>query len=186
MDNSPQKELLDAIDIIAQKYHKETTQSYNGLVLGAVDSNTYSIKVNGQIYNIAKYGGASPDINSIVKVIVPKNNWAQAYFIAPGGSTTPTGTTNYNDLTNLPQINSVTLSGNKTSSDLGIIDDKNFVYTQSSAAATWNITHNLNKYPSVSIVDSGGNMVTGDIQYIDLNNVTLSFTSAFTGKAYLN
>lgn len=30
------------------------------------------------------------------------------------------GTTNYNDLQNKPQINGVTLSGNKTSADLGI------------------------------------------------------------------
>lgn len=30
------------------------------------------------------------------------------------------GTTNYNDLTNQPQINGVTLTGNKTSADLGI------------------------------------------------------------------
>ena len=32
------------------------------------------------------------------------------------------GTSNYNDLSNLPQINSVTLQGNKSSDDLGIFD----------------------------------------------------------------
>jgi hypothetical protein len=187
LNNSPQKEILDSIDIIAKGYYDKTAQLYDGLVISAVSSNIYEIKVNGQIYKLLRYGTTAPDINSTVKVFVPRNNWTQAYFIVePGNSSQPTGTTNYNDLTNQPQINSVTLSGNKTSSDLGITNDKNFVYTQASAAATWNITHNLNKYPSVSIVDSGGNMVTGDIQYINLNNVTLSFTSAFTGKAYLN
>lgn len=30
------------------------------------------------------------------------------------------GTTNYEDLTNKPKVNGVTLSGNKTSADLGI------------------------------------------------------------------
>ena len=35
-----------------------------------------------------------------------------------GGSSS--GTTNYNDLTNKPSINGITLTGNKTSVDLGI------------------------------------------------------------------
>jgi hypothetical protein len=39
---------------------------------------------------------------------------------ATGGGTG--GTTNYNDLSNKPQINSVTLSGNKSSADLGLAD----------------------------------------------------------------
>ena len=65
-------------------------------------------------------------------------------------------------------------------------DDKNFVYTQSVASATWNITHNLDKYPSVSVTDSGLNTVYGDIEYIDTNSLTITFKSAFGGKAFLN
>ena len=41
--------------------------------------------------------------------------------------------------------------------------DKHFTFVQSTAAATWNITHNLGKFPSVSIVDSGNTIVHGDI-----------------------
>lgn len=37
-----------------------------------------------------------------------------------GGGGTGGGTTNYNDLTNKPSINDVTLEGNKTSADLNI------------------------------------------------------------------
>ena len=33
------------------------------------------------------------------------------------------GTSNYNDLTNLPQVNGITLQGNKTSTDLGIVSE---------------------------------------------------------------
>lgn len=33
------------------------------------------------------------------------------------------GTTNYNALENRPQINSVTLTGNKSASDLGLLSD---------------------------------------------------------------
>ena len=64
--------------------------------------------------------------------------------------------------------------------------DKTFVYTQSVAASTWNITHNLNKYPSVSVVDSGLNTVYGDVEYLDTNSLTVTFRSAFGGKAFLN
>ena len=37
-----------------------------------------------------------------------------------GGGSGSGGTTNYNDLTNKPSINGITLTGNKTSVDLGI------------------------------------------------------------------
>lgn len=37
-----------------------------------------------------------------------------------GGSGGSVGTTNYDDLTNKPSINGITLTGNKTSIDLGI------------------------------------------------------------------
>ena len=93
---------------------------------------------------------------------------------------------NYNDLSNKPSINDVTLIGNKTSKDLGIIEDKNFVYTQAVSSDVWEIQHNLNKYPSITIVDSGNSVVIGEIVYIDKNNVRIIFTSAFSGKAYFN
>lgn len=64
--------------------------------------------------------------------------------------------------------------------------DKEFIYTQSGATASWSITHNLNKYPSVTVVDSGNNIVIGDITYNDLNTLTINFTASFSGKAYLN
>jgi hypothetical protein len=64
--------------------------------------------------------------------------------------------------------------------------DKNYIFTQIAAAATWNVTHNLNKYPSVSVVDSGNNWVVGDVEYINENQLTITFNAAFSGKAYLN
>ena len=66
------------------------------------------------------------------------------------------------------------------------VSDKHYTYTQVSASATWNITHNLKKKPSVSIVDSADNNVYGDIEYINENQLTITFNSAFSGKAYLN
>lgn len=67
-----------------------------------------------------------------------------------------------------------------------IDSDKHFEYVQDVPSATWEIEHNLGKEPSVSVVDSAGNIVEGDYNYVNTNKVILSFSSAFSGKAYLN
>jgi hypothetical protein len=64
--------------------------------------------------------------------------------------------------------------------------DKNFVYTQNVASNTWVVTHNLNKFPSVSVVDSANTLVNGQVEYNSINEVTISFRAAFTGKAFFN
>ena len=93
---------------------------------------------------------------------------------------------NYNDLANKPSINGIPLVGNKTSYDLDIVEDKNFVFIQRTASDIWYVQHNLDKFPSVIVVDSGGSVVVGEIDYIDENNVKISFTTPFSGKAFCN
>jgi|TARA_R110000824_G_scaffold66938_1_gene173485 hypothetical protein len=61
-----------------------------------------------------------------------------------------------------------------------------YVFTQSAASATWTITHNLGRYPSVTTVDSAGSIINGAITYTSDNVITVVFTSATSGKAYLN
>tara|TARA_X000000368_G_scaffold259257_1_gene204914 strand:+ start:8586 stop:9284 length:699 start_codon:yes stop_codon:yes gene_type:complete len=61
-----------------------------------------------------------------------------------------------------------------------------YTFTQSAAAATWTITHNLGRFPSVTTVDSAGSIINGAITYTDENIITVVFTSATSGKAYLN
>ena len=57
----------------------------------------------------------------------------------------------YEDETNKPSINGVTLSGNKTTDDLGIVADKTYLHQQTTASDVWVIVHNLNKYPSIAV-----------------------------------
>ena len=64
--------------------------------------------------------------------------------------------------------------------------DKYYVYTQSTSSDTWEITHNLNKNPSISVVDSAGSLVVGNYEYVNADKVILHFNGAFSGKAYLN
>ena len=61
-----------------------------------------------------------------------------------------------------------------------------FDFTQGVPAAVWNIAHNLDKYPSVTVVDNSKEVVIGNVQYIDKDNITITFSAAFSGYAYLN
>tara|TARA_R110000868_G_scaffold9795_3_gene48226 strand:+ start:1988 stop:2719 length:732 start_codon:yes stop_codon:yes gene_type:complete len=66
------------------------------------------------------------------------------------------------------------------------VSDKNFVYTQGVASDIWVVTHNLNKYCAVSVVDSAGTEVFGNVNYDSLNQVTLTFSAPFSGQAFFN
>jgi len=61
-----------------------------------------------------------------------------------------------------------------------------FVFTQNAPATTWNIQHNLGKFPSVSVINFNNVLINGEVIYIDNNNIQLNFSAAFAGKAYLN
>ena len=63
---------------------------------------------------------------------------------------------------------------------------KSFVYEQALASNRWKVNHKLGRFPSVTVVDSAGTTVEGDIQYTDNNNVVIEFSAPFTGKAYLS
>jgi len=62
-----------------------------------------------------------------------------------------------------------------------------FVYTQASPASTWNINHGLNTVPDVVwMIDSiPGEPVWVDYTVVDLNNISVSWPSPESGKAYL-
>lgn len=68
----------------------------------------------------------------------------------------------------------------------GTGSDLHYTHDQMVASATWNIVHNLNKYPSVAVVDSAGSEVEGSVMYVTPNRVIVEFSAAFGGKAYLN
>ena len=60
-----------------------------------------------------------------------------------------------------------------------------YTFTQSTPASTWNITHGLNGYPAVTVFDSANNQCIGAITYTSLNTLTITFSAAFSGTAYV-
>lgn len=61
-----------------------------------------------------------------------------------------------------------------------------YVFEQGEAVSTWYVTHNLNKYPSVTVVDSAMTTIDCEVIYINSNECELRFNAAFKGTAYLN
>lgn len=64
--------------------------------------------------------------------------------------------------------------------------DKVGEYTQDKPSKVWVILHNLNKKPSVTVIDDTGAVVLCDIEYTDENTVILRFSEPTAGTIYLN
>ena len=64
--------------------------------------------------------------------------------------------------------------------------DTFFEYQQVTASTLWTVNHNLNRHPSVTTTNTTGGVINGTVTYINNNTVTIRFTPAKTGFAYLN
>lgn len=64
--------------------------------------------------------------------------------------------------------------------------DKTYIHEQGIASDTWIINHNLDKYPSVTLVNSADIQFIAEVEYNDRNTCTVYINGATKGKAYLN
>ena len=64
--------------------------------------------------------------------------------------------------------------------------DLNFTFTQAVPSLVWTVIHNLGKKPSVTVTTNAGEQVYTRVDYIDLNSLTITFSQAFAGSAYMN
>jgi quercetin dioxygenase-like cupin family protein len=58
-------------------------------------------------------------------------------------------------------------------------------HTQASPSTSWTVTHVLGGNPQVTIVDTSNTAVIGDVTYDSGEQITISFSAAFAGTAYL-
>ena len=101
-------------------------------------------------------------------------------------NTIPNNVNDYQDTPNLVTVdqdapNLVIVRSNSPS---GAVTNR-LEFTQGTASATWVITHALGGKPQVTIVDSADTHVFGEVQYNSNTQVTVTFSVAFSGKAYL-
>lgn len=64
--------------------------------------------------------------------------------------------------------------------------DKHYTHNQGTASDVWEVTHDLGKEPAVTIIDSAGTEVIGEVEHVSLNKCILRFEGAFSGKAIFN
>ncbi len=64
--------------------------------------------------------------------------------------------------------------------------DLTYLHQQLTPAAVWTIDHGLGKEPSVTVINSAGDEVVGDVAFPTLDRVAITFSAAFGGRARLN
>jgi hypothetical protein len=60
-----------------------------------------------------------------------------------------------------------------------------FQWVQSAPAMVWNINHGLNSFPSVTVLDPANEQLFGSVDYVDDDNLTITFSTPQTGVAIL-
>jgi len=61
-----------------------------------------------------------------------------------------------------------------------------YLHIQGTLSDEWVINHNMGKLPSVTVMDTTNRVVMANIEYIDNNNLKISFNEPFKGRATLN
>lgn len=103
-------------------------------------------------------------------------------YVRPGANST----TYVNDVISITTPSGTASFGTPGVATEVVIPDLAYAHTQGTASATWTINHNLDFYPNITVVDSGGTIVEGEISYTSRNQVVLTFSASFSGKAYLS
>lgn len=111
--------------------------------------------------------------------------------IGPAGPTGPAGPAGATDVNNTNVVAALSANVGAAQQVLGLgnymtLVASSYVHEQLSASATWTITHNLNRYASVTVTDSAGSVVVGDVTYLSANQLRIHFSAAFAGSAHLN
>lgn len=69
---------------------------------------------------------------------------------------------------------------------MGVGQDRTYRHVQITAADAWTFRHGLDKYPALDVIDSSGELVIGEVHYLDRNTVRIDFSAAISGEAYCN
>lgn len=56
-------------------------------------------------------------------------------------------------------------------------------HVQGTASAVWTVNHDLGRFPAVTVTDTDGKEVEGDVVHNSINSLTVTFSAAFSGEA---
>lgn len=163
-------ELEAIVDIIDGERHKTSTHRFK-------------IKVNEYLYD-------NGEIESTPEFPIIQNILAEIKIFSEQIDKFSKEMEEFKDKVNnslvLPSENNGNLVVNGTEIKVYDHNLETYTHTQRVPSEVWIVKHNLHRFPSVSIVDSGGNVVIGEINYEDADTVILEFSASFTGTAYFN
>ena len=116
----------------------------------------------------------------VQKVIVTENGTeVEVSAFGPQGSQGPTGPQG-------PQGTTGATGPQGPQGEPGDPAELTHVHIQSAPSATWTIEHDKGFYLNVTVVDSAGSQVEGEVTFMDDSTVVIQFAGAFSGKAYLS
>jgi len=67
-----------------------------------------------------------------------------------------------------------------------VVDLVSYRHTQNTPLTTWTVNHNLNFYPNVTVFNSAGNQVEGNVVHTNATTLTITFSTTVSGKAQLS
>jgi len=70
--------------------------------------------------------------------------------------------------------------------NLTFVNTPGYVFDQLSPSVEWVVPHNLSFKPNVTVINGSGEVVHGEVQYTGAQEITIRFTSPFTGQVYLS
>lgn len=94
-----------------------------------------------------------------------------------------------------PHLSSYFGAGTNTSNTVGTATpdtgtgtggDKHHLHSQATPESVWLVQHNLGKNPAVTIVDSGGTEVMGEVVHNSNLQLEIRFSAVFAGTVYCN
>ena len=159
---------------------------------GSTFQNATSIKVSKFIYG--ETTNSSENLLSIFssgQILIVDVDDQDNYAIYESGVVTQDGSSDFYDISlTTPTKYNGSFTNEKIYAiiSIGSGSDKSYVHTQGSASTTWNVSHSLGKFPSVTVVDVNNVQGYGVVTHTDDNNLTVTFPagSPAAGKAYCN
>lgn len=159
---------------------------------GSTFQNATSLKVNKYIYGETDSSENLLDIFASSKILVVDIEDQDNYGVYNTTTVTQDGSTDFYDIA----ISQEKANGSFTNEkfyaiiSIGGGSDKHAkfesYYEENTATNPWVVTHGLNKFPSVTVVNRNGVEVYAKVTHDSNNQVTITFSGDTAGKAYFN
>ena len=159
---------------------------------GSTFQNATSLKVNKYIYGETDSIENLLDIFASSKILIVDIEDQDNYGVYNTTTVTQDGSTDFYDIAISQEKANGSLTNEKFYAiiSIGGGSDKHAkfesYYEEHTATNPWVVTHGLNKFPSVTVVNRNGVEVYAKVTHDDENNVTITFAGDTAGKAYFN